>query len=322
MVADDPREAAKMAASAHAIACSLSREDYGRELIYDFKARAEAEYANALRAADRLDEAETAFATAFELGSRGTGSGWLHAHILFLAASLHGTQRHFDLAYRALDEAYRLFIDLGDRHCAGRVLIKKALYAHLDGRSEKALEDNRAGLALIDPEEDPRLAVMARYNQSEFLVQCGEYQEAERKLFELRPELEASLGRMEKLKLQGLEAKIDAGLGRFAAAERRFLEARDGFARLDMKLAAVLMSLELAHLCLLQKRAREAAAHTLEAEQVFRHLQIHREMLAAVVTLAECFRQEVATPAIVEDVIAFMVRAEHNPGEKFEVQPH
>lgn len=320
VIADDPREAAKMAGVAYAISCNLSRDEYGDQLVLDFQARAVAEYANALRAGDRLAEAETEFGVAFELAQRGTGSPWLHAHILFLAASLHGSQRRFSLAYGALDAAHGLFTELGDRHCAGKVLIKKALYAHLHGHSEVAVEENKAGLALIDPREEPKLAVIARYNQAEFLAACGQYREAERQIFDSRRELETGFGRVEKLKLKGLEAKIDAGLGRFPSSERRFVEARDGFARLGMKFHAVLMDLELAHLLLRQERTEEAAAYALEAEQVFHQLQIHREMLVAVATLAECFRQRLATPAMVEDVISFVVRAEHNPDEKFEIR--
>lgn len=318
VIFDDPREAARMAGIAYAISCNLSCDEYGKELVLDFQARAAAEYANALRAGDRLAEAEAQLARAFDLARRGTGSPWLEAHILFLSASLHGALRRFDEAYVALNSAFALFMELGDRHCAGKALIKKALYAHYHGHSEVAAKENRAGLELIDPAEEPRLVVLARYNQAEFLSASGQFGEAERHLFEFRHEIEASLGRVEKTKLAWLEARIDAGLGRFASAERRILGARDAFAELGMRFHAGVMGLELALLLLRQGRTAEAAAFASEAELVFQQLQIQREMLAAVATLAECLRRKLATPAMVEEVISCMVKAEQSPGDRSE----
>lgn len=318
VIFDDPREAAKMAGAALAISRDLSRDLYGEKLVHDFQARAAAEYANALRAGDRLSEAEAELEAAFDLARRGTGSPWLEAHILFLSASLHGTRRRFDEAYVALGSAFALFMELGDRNCAGKALIKKALYAHVHGHSEVAAKENRAGLELIDADEEPKLAVIARYNQVEFLSACGQFREAERQLFESRSAIEAALGRVEKTKLAWLEARIDAGLDRFESAERRFLSAREGFAVLGMQYHAVVMGLELSHLLLRQGRTDEAASFALEAEQVCQQVQVQREMLAAVATLAECFRRKLATPALVAEVISFAVQAEHDPGASLE----
>jgi tetratricopeptide (TPR) repeat protein len=309
-----------MAGLAFAISFNLDPKTYGAELVHDFQARAAAESANALRAADLLVEAEGQFASAFELAEKGTGSQWLRAHLLSLVASLHAAQRRWSLSFSALDAAKKLLAQLEDRHSIGRVQLKRALYQSNDGRPEEALATNTEALRLIDAKFDPKLALKAKYNQILFLADCGKYREAERAIFEGRREFEASLGHVEKIRLKWLEGRIDAGLERFPSAERRLTEARDAFAELGMKFAAVLTSLELAHVCLRQKRVGQATEHALDAETVFRQLDIRREQIVAVATLAECFRQRVATPTLVQDVIAFVQRAEHHPGEEFEIR--
>lgn len=320
-LAENPREAAKMASLAYAISLNLNPEIYGPELVHDLQARAAAEKANAFRAADLLAEAEEHFAEAFDLAARGTGSLWLRGHLLSLVASLHAAQRRWIVADSALEAAAKIFLSLGVRHHAGKVHIQRALYQNNHGDSEAAIATNCAGLKLIDPEADSKLAVMARYNQILFLVDSEKYRAAERAIFEGRREFEASLGRVEKLKLIALEGKVDAGLGRFPSAERRLTEARDGFSELEMKFAAALISLELSHVCLRWKKARAASGHAFDAEASFRELKIYREQIVAVAILAECFRQRVATPKLVQDVIAFVSRAEHNPGKTFELRP-
>jgi hypothetical protein len=319
-LAEDPREAARMASLAYASSFNLNPDLYGKELVQDLQARAAAEKANAFRAADLLAEAEGYFAEAFDHAARGTGSPWLRGHLLSLVASLHAAQRRWSLANGALDAAAKIFLRLGDRHYAGKVHIQRALYQNNHGNSEAAIESNGTGLKLIDPEADPKLAVMATYNQILFLVDSGKYRDAERAIFEGRRGFEGRLGRVEKLKLLALEGKVDAGLGRFASAERRLTEARDGFAELGMTFAAALLSLELSHVCLQRKRVRAASDHAFEAVSAFRELKIHREQIVAVAILAECFRYRVATPTLVRDVITYVSRAEHNPGEPFKIR--
>ena len=320
-IADNPREAAEMAGLAFAISHNLSPHEYGSELVFDFQARAAAEAANAMRAADLLTQSEAHFTNAFDLFQRGTRSPWLHAHLLFLVGSLYAAQRQWSLTFGALDAAHKTFLELGDRHHAGKALIKRALFANYNGQTEVALENNRAGLAIIDPLVDPKLETMAKYNQILFLADCGKFREADRAIFEGRAGFKSALGRAESIKLRWLEGRVDAGLGRFPSAERRLTEARDGFSELEMKFAAALISLELSHVCLRWKKARAAADHAFEAEAVFRELKIYREQIVAVAILAECFRQRVATPKLVQDVIAFVSRAEHNPGKTFELRP-
>jgi hypothetical protein len=143
-------------------------------------------------------------------------------------------------------------------------------------------------LELIDHEADPKLALMAKYNQIFFLVDCGKYREAVRNLFAARRDFGRQLGRVEKLKLLAVEGKIDAGLGRFANAERRLSEARDGFSELRMTYAVALTDLELSLVYLQRKKAQAASEHALEAESSFRELKIRREQIGAVAILTEC----------------------------------
>jgi hypothetical protein len=56
----------------------------------------------------------------------------------------------------------------------------------------------------------------------------------------------------------------------------------------------------------------------LEAVETFRRLAIEREMLVALRLLQQAFSLGLAKITLLEDVIAFLRRAEHDPNAKFE----
>ncbi|MFY9821429.1 MAG: hypothetical protein WAM82_08605 [Thermoanaerobaculia bacterium] len=313
---DDPREAVGLARKAVAIAERLDPATYGDRQVADFQARAWGELGNALRAADDLWEAQSAFEQAFDVLERGTGATALAARLHDLHASLLGTRRHFQLAFFTLDIVRDLYQKVGDSHAMGRVLIKKALYLHYDGQSEEALAVNAQGLAAIDETRDPAVAVMALTNQLWFLVACGRFREAKRLLFRNRRRCQ-SAGRVQTLKLLWLEGRIRYGLEELASAESAFLEVKQGFEETGLGFAAALASLDAALVQMRLDRPAEAEGLVTAAAALFAALGIHREALSAVRLLKEAFERQTATTLLVERTVVFLRESENNPDASY-----
>ena len=76
---------------------------------------------------------------------RGTEDELLAARLFNIQASLLGDARRFDLAETALDLVFAIHRRRGDKHQAGRALIKKGIYAGYQGNPERGPAADRAG---------------------------------------------------------------------------------------------------------------------------------------------------------------------------------
>ena len=304
---EDPREMWRLANAAVQMCDSFEPEVYGAAKVADLKARAWGELANACRVADRLREAEKAFGEAFSFFCQGSGDRGLMLRLLDLEASLFGTLRQFPLALQALTMLAGLHRDAGDDHLAGRALITKALYLFYQGQAEEACTTIAEGLALIDRDRDPSLALVAAFDQILFLVDCGRFQEAKRALFENRPRF-TDQGRVAKLKLRGIEGRISYGLRRLKSAEIAFREAKEGFAGVEMGFACALTGLDLAMTLLRLGRREEAVREGLESSATFTALGIHREILGAARLLEEICRAEITDLKMLEATAQYLRR--------------
>jgi tetratricopeptide (TPR) repeat protein len=313
---NDPQETVRLARTAVKVAESLDPATYGDRQVADFQARAWGELGNALRAADDLWEAESAFERAFEVLEQGTGATPLAARLHDLHASLLGTQRRFQLAFLALDVVRSFYREIGDTHAAGRVLIKKALYLHYSGQSEEALRINAQGLKSIDEARDPELSFTALQNHLWYLVDCGRFREAKRLLFRNRHRVQGA-SRVPELKIRWLEGRIRYGLGEMASAESTFLEVKRGFEKAGLSFAAALASLDAALVRMHQDRPAEAEALVTGAAAVFAALGMHREALSAVRLLQEAFERQSATTLLLEQTVAFLRELENNPDARY-----
>jgi tetratricopeptide (TPR) repeat protein len=309
---DDPVERVRLARRAVEVAGSLDPATYGDRQVADFQARAWGELGNSLRAADDLWEAQHAFERAFDVLERGTGATALMARLHNLHASLLGTQRRFELAFLALDVVRDLYLEMGDTHSAGRVLVKKAVYLQYSGQPEEALQVLQKGIAWIDEVQDPTLLVIALHNHLSILVDCGRFREAKRLLFRNRRRIQRA-GHVQRLRLVWVEGRVRHGLGEMASAESLLLEAKQGFEAAGMHLAAAVASLEAAMVRMRQDRIPEAEELVTEAAAVFAALGIHREALSAVRLLQEAFERRKATAVLLERTVAFLRELEKNP---------
>lgn len=315
---EDPTQMMQLALLAAKAAERLPSRVYGAAAVADLQCRAWADLGNAYRVCDRLDDAERAFDRALRLSEHGTGDRRLVIRLLELQASLAGDRRRFPLACSTLTVVYEHYLEEGDRHLAGRALIKKGLYTGYAGEPEAALGFLEQGHSLIDEAREPDLTAVAVHNRLLLLIDLGRLREARALLFKNRQRLEAAGGRVSRIKLRCLEARIAVGLGRLGQAEAIFREAKHGFEAVNQPYHASIASLEITAMLLRQRRVEEARELVLEAARVFSSLGIQREALGAVILLRQACEARAMTVMLVEEVVAFLKRIDHDPTARFE----
>jgi len=309
---EDPKKMVTLARFAVEVAQNLDVHRYSPELLADIEARAWGELGNAHRAADDLDEAERAFKRAFGLLDLGTGDPHLKTHLHELHASFLGARREFDLAFAALDVACSTYLELGNRHLAGRATLVKAIHTFYSGQPEQAIVLTQQGLRWIDKNLDPHLTFFAIHNQLVFLVACNRFPEARRALAIHQKNLQGAPGRINNLKLRWLEAQISVGLQEWPEAEATLREVKMGFEEAGMVFHAALASLELALVWMRQRRYQDSESLVLETVEVFVALRIRREALGALKVLREAFRRQIATAGLLEDTLGYLRRLEND----------
>lgn len=317
---EDPGQMVRWALLAVKCAEQLDSRRFGIKRVLDFQSETHAELGNAYRVTDQFDKAQAALFRARQLFEIGTRSEKLEIRLLELEASLDADYRQFRAACVKLEKVYCYHLNQRDRHAAGRALLMKGLYIGYGGNPEKALRLLKESLLLIDGEREPNLAYAGMHNQVTFLVDCQRFQEAEKKLFLLRPLQQHAGGLINQIRLRWEEARIDAGLERTERAAKVFREVREGFTSVNRAYDAALASLDLAAVLLAQGKSAEAEEVAREAAKIFVALKIEREALASILLLRSSFDLGIVTRAMVEEVARFLRRAENDPNAKFEAK--
>lgn len=283
---EDPAEMVSVAELALEAAVRLDPQLHAPGIVADVRARAAAELGNAYRLAELFDAAEVTLKRALDWWRQGSEEAGLLAQIADYAASLLCHERRFPEALELLDAEYRFWKARGDHHSASRTLVMRGLYVGYAGEPRRAIGVLCQALETLDVRRDPALVLSAVHNLLWFLTEIGKYGLAARKLETMRVFYEEDGSRLNLLRLQWLEARIDAGEGRARQAERRFCEVRDGFAGANLAFPAGLVSLDLALLLLREERFPEIESLALELVGLFRKLNIPREAVMAVVLVA------------------------------------
>jgi tetratricopeptide (TPR) repeat protein len=277
----NPDRGEELALLAAAVAEHLDSSRYGGEAIEDLKARSWAYIGNARRIRFELREAEEAFDRSLVHLRRGTREPWERAVWMDLKASLLRAQRRFDDSKRLLKRALVLFLAVGDRHRAGRVLINMDNVLHREGRPEDGIPFLYKALELIDPEQEPHVLFMATHNLIDDLAEAGRYMEAQRLLIHSRPLYQRFDQPFVRYRCRWTEAKIARGFGQMKKAEAFLETARAGFLEYEATFEGALVSLELAGLYAEQGKTAEMKRLAEEMVSIFSSRQIHREALAA-----------------------------------------
>jgi tetratricopeptide (TPR) repeat protein len=296
----------------------LDPDRYGAEAIEDLRARAWAYVANSRRVKADLRAAEEAFALAFAALRRGALEPMDRALLLYFNASLLRAQRRFDKALSFLRRAARIFLDLGEKHQAGRVLISMSLVHLVAGEPERSIPVLYRALELIDPTRDPRLLLSVWHNLVYDLAEAGRFMEAQKLLARARPLYRQFPEPRLQNRLKWVEGKIARGFAQKKQAEFLLLAARDGFLAAKVPYEAALVSLELASLYAEQGRTAEIKRLAEEMMPIFSSRRIHREALAALAFWKQAVNAEKAGLDLVTEVASFLKRARHDPELRFE----
>jgi tetratricopeptide (TPR) repeat protein len=315
---ENPAEMLRLAAWAQLLSQTFGPADLLEVTqIADLQCLAWIELGNAYRVADELVEAEVALSRATDLLMQGTRDELLAARLLAIQAALFGAKREFDLAETALDMAYAAYRRHGDNHLAGRVIIKKGIYAGYNGHSEEALRLLGQGLELIDNQREPGLVYLAAHNQARLLMDSGRAREARIVLFNLKAQ-GLDLGRVTELKLRWLEGQINAELGELERAEVALRGVKQGFEAADLGYKAALAGLELGAVLLRRGRTDDAIREVLQAADVFQSVKVKREAAASVLLLRRSFEQRTVNAVLLNRVIGLLRHGEDAAGARFE----
>lgn len=309
----DAREMVRLAELALFAAERLRPAHCGRAAVADVRSRAWTELANARRVADDLDQAEAAMAMAVVWQRRGSGDPCLVARIADVMASLCSDQRRFAEAEELLDKVHRFYRQAGDRHLAGRALVKRGVIAGHGNDPRGALALLAEGLDLVDVGRDPQLAAHAVQTILWNLVERGRCRQARIYLWQCRTLFEQDAGRRFQLRLRWLEGRIHAGLGEIDRAESKLQAVHEGFAAAGSPYNAALVALDLATLWLNQGRTREVRQLVEEMIATFRALRIAREAVAALLILREACDRDEATLDGVRTVAVLLTELERQP---------
>lgn len=323
LAGSDPEQALEVAELAVMVAEGMAEEDSAEERwLYQLRSLAWAHLGNARRVLGDVSKAESDFGASdqwWDAGDEGTGDALGYRPVILdLKASLRIDQRRFDEAWKLLDEAYDLYIEAGDSHLAGRLLLSQA-HAHLENdEPDEAIPLIRKAEGLIDPEREPRLLLCARHNLLDNLSKAGRFAQAREMLPRVREISGAAGSRLDHVRLRWVEARIAAGLGEDDEARAAFSDARQGFLGQGIAYDAALVSLEFAVVLLQAGRTEEVRELAREMIPIFQSQEIHREALAALAVFQAAAALDQATVELARDVVAFLVSARHDPGLRFQ----
>jgi len=204
---------------------------------------------------------------------------------------------------------------------AGRALIKKGLFKVYHGETNEALELTRSGRAMLDERRDPVLYLQSIHNEVLCLVDLELYREARSLLWSNLGRYGEHGGKIDRLKMKGLWALINAGLGKLEAAARDFEEEREGLQAAGLSYTAAVTSLDLAAVYLQQGRVSESDAVALEAAEVFREMEIPEQGRLALLLVERALELRLVTAELLRRAAKFLRRVEHDTTAVFDPKP-
>jgi transcriptional regulator with XRE-family HTH domain len=298
----DAREALELAELALAIAEGLPGEE-------ELRSRAQAfswgHVGNARRVGNDLDGADEVFTYVWELwrGGHAADSELFPEWQLFsLEASLRRAQRRLPEALELLSRAWT--VCGGEPIATARILLKKETVLDLMGDIEGALAFLSEATPLIEATGDRDLLLRFSFNMAVDLCHLERFSESAELLPQVRELAIEQANELDLLRLVWLEARIDAGQNRTAAAQAGLEQVRRMFIDRGMLYDAALASLDLALIGLRAGHMAKVRELAVEMEAVFLAKKIQREALAALSLFWTAAKSETATLKLVQQVIA------------------
>jgi tetratricopeptide (TPR) repeat protein len=297
-----------------AVAAGHLGEAYHPDWVADLRALAHARLGNARRVLGEMRSADDAFGHARGWLARGTGSPEVEAEVLDLESSLRRNQRRLAEALDLGERALGFYEEAGDARGAliGRIKLAKVLdeSGELD-RAADLLED---AAARAKEAGELRLHAYARNNLLVCLVHAGRFEEAERRLPEIRELFRESAQLLDLVRLRWTEGQIAHGLGRPGPAEAAFREVQREFLERGMGYDAALVSLDLALLYAQEGCAAELKRLARELMPVFEARDVHREALVTLVLFQNACEEERLTVELARQLADFLRRERRGNG--------
>ncbi len=247
----------------------------------ELRARAWGELANAYRINECLAEAEAALGQARTLLRQGKHDPRLLAHLGLQEALLRTTQRRLAEADELFSKIYRLYLEVGEEHLAGRTLLSRGIAFNYRSSHPASIKILQKAMLLLDPQRDPEFGLMGTQNLIDALVGSRAYRKAGELL--LKSGLRQAFERdpIALLKIRWTEARLLVGIGTSRSAAKILTEVRNGFIDLGLEYHAALVDLDLLP-CWLEAGKSQALRQTAKAAHGVLHgLGIHREAAKA-----------------------------------------
>lgn len=311
----EPSRSIELARLAVMIAERLDEDNI--EVVVGLRARACAQLGNALRIASDFAGAECAFEIAASLLASESVGLLEVARVLDLEASLRRDQRRFADATCLMDRVIAIYRRLGQRSLLGRALQQKSMICGESGDHQSEIALLRRSLELLNPDEDPRMFLVARHNLISALCEIGRPREAFALLFHSRPLYLQQGDRLNLLRLRWLEGTVSLGLQRHEQAAAAFRQVREAFLELGLDYDAALASLDLADVYAMQGRTADMRLLANEMLEVFRSRNIHREAIAALSVLQQAAAADRAGHMLVREIGSFLRKSRQHPDLKF-----
>jgi tetratricopeptide (TPR) repeat protein len=311
-----PGEAQVAARLAVAVAEQLDLDLYGSPVVQDLRALTWAYVGDVKRVMADLRSARSCLDLAERLIEEGTGDPLLQAELLSLEASFLCQSGDFEQAVRLLNRASSIYRRTGDRHLAGRTMIKKGTVLGNAGEAETAARLIRRGIDLIDLPREPRLMVYAVHNLIWFLHDTGDRAQSRACLDGARSLYRQGRDRRQLGRLRWLEGKLASADPEFGAekAEGALAEAQETLIKEGLSYEAALAAVDLACVYAGAGRGAEMRRQAAQILPLFQAGDMYRETVTALMTFQKC-QGDVNPAALLRELGGYIhrVRDEKNP---------
>ncbi len=286
----NPSEGARLAEVAVETAEAIETGLGWDALLFDLRAEAWGNLANARRVADDLTGAESAWQSCDGWLGRGSGDPNLRAVLLRQKAQLRHLQRRFEEAQSQLSESASLFDRLQDPHAAGKARLALACAYSADGRPKDALAVTPVAAKQIDGFREPEMGLALLHNSLFFLEADGQKLLALRLSERLEPEYHETGSAILAYRGWELRGRLYAGFEAWKLAAPLFDRARRGFLQLGLTYDAALAGFDLALAWMHSGGFGRVQKLAAEMYDVFTAREIPREAAAALLLFANAAR--------------------------------
>jgi tetratricopeptide (TPR) repeat protein len=285
------------------------------EKLAAVRAEALATLGNAYRVIGELRAAEECFLSAEQLlALPGVTTPALLGEVRSLAASLRLAQRRLPEAREQVRFALAAAADAGDRHQAGKLLLQEAKIVEEEGDLAAAAGLLRDAAAAIDPEAEPELYRIARFNLLGVLLRQGRHDEAEALFPAVAPLFAGEPAEStHRLRLRWSEGLIARGFHRLDEAEEALLEVQRELVRRQMGYDAALVAIDLGMIYLETGAAKPLRRLAADLLPVFAAKDLSKEAFACLLLYQDACKSARLTSRLARELALFMREDRQRP---------